>query len=258
LGDGVQSWFCPVCGIANWSWKVEVMMFDAEKILQQVLGGGDDSGNPDSRRSGISTDTLKGAVIGGLGRLLLGLKGGRKIRGPALQMGGIAILGGLAYKGWQNWQAKLQGRKLSSATAGTRDLARHAEGTAFLPSQKAERSELSLTLLCAMIAAAKSDGHLDAAKQDRFFAKIDDGNLSTDETAYLRDQIRKPMDMGAIAKTVTTPERAAEIYAASLLAIDRDLSKETKYLTSLANRSRLDEALRASIETEIKAAMIPA
>jgi uncharacterized membrane protein YebE (DUF533 family) len=247
-----------VCGIANWSWKVEVMMFDAQKILRQVLGGGDDSGKRESRRSGTSTGTLKGAAIGGLGRLLLGSKGGRKRGGAAMQMRGIAILGGLAYKAWQNWPAQQQGGQQSSPTAGTRDLAGHAEGTAFLPRQEAQRSELSLTLLPAMIAAAKSDGHLDAAKQDCIFAKIDDSNLSADEKAYLMDQIRKPMDIDAIAKTATTPERAAEIYAAPLLVIDRDPPKETKYLTSLANRLRLDNTLGASIETEIKAAMIPA
>ena len=233
-------------------------MFDAQKILQQVLGGGDDSGKRESRRSGTSTGTLKGAAIGGLGRLLLGSKGGRKLGGAALQMGGIAILGGLAYKAWQNWPAQQQGGQLSSPTAGTRDLARPAEGTAFLPRQEAERSELSLTLLSAMIAAAKSDGHLDAAEQDRIFSKTDDGSLATDEKAYLMDQIRKPMDIDAIAETATTPERAGEIYAASLLVIDRDRPKQTKDLTLLANRLRLDNSLRASIETEIKAAMIPA
>jgi uncharacterized membrane protein YebE (DUF533 family) len=239
-----------------WTRKEEVILFDPQKILQQVLG---DGGNPevqDSRKRGISADTLKGAALGGLAGLLLGSKQGRKLGGSALQMGGVAILGGLAYKAWQNWQAQQAGQS-GTFSESNQDRAKNAEGTRFLPRQDDERNELSLTLLSAMISAAKSDGHIDATEQERIFAKIDEGDLSADEKGFLMDQIRKPLDIDGIAAKATTPERGAEIYAASLLAIDTDDPRETEYLNALASRLKLDGRLRDSIETEIRAAMTP-
>lgn len=232
-------------------------MFDPQKILQQVLGGGGDSGDQPDRKRGISTDTLKGATIGGIAGLLLGSKSVRKIGGPALQMGGVAILGGLAYKAWQTWQAQQNGQ-LPAPNEKAGDRIENAEGTVFLPKQEAERDELSLTLLSAMISAAKSDGHIDAAEQDRIFARIGDASLSAEEKGFLMDQIRQPLDINAIAAKATTPERAAEIYAVSVLAIDVNDPKEADYLKVLASRLNLDSGLRASIEAEVGKAMRPA
>ena len=232
-------------------------MFDPQKILQQVLGGGGNSTDEGNRKPGLSTDTVKGAALGGLAGLLLGTKTGRKLGGSALQLGGVAVLGGLAYKAWQNWQSQQTGQSATSG-ASNEDRIQSAEGTTFLPTQDAERNELSITLLSAMISAAKSDGHIDAREQERIFAKIDEGDLSAGEKGFLMDQIRRPLDIAAIATKATTPERAAEIYAASLLAIDPDDPRETDYLNALAGRLKLDGRLRDSIETEVRAAMMPA
>ncbi|MEM8665240.1 MAG: DUF533 domain-containing protein, partial [Pseudomonadota bacterium] len=47
-------------------------------------------------KSGLIT----GAAAGGLAGLLLGSKKPRKIAGTALKVGGVALVGGLAYKAW--------------------------------------------------------------------------------------------------------------------------------------------------------------
>jgi uncharacterized membrane protein YebE (DUF533 family) len=224
-------------------------MFDAQKLLQQVLGGDE---SKDGKR-GISPDTLKGAAIGGLAGLLLGSKTGRHLGGSALRMGGMAALAGLAYKAWQNWQE--QQRQQTSAPHEMRDVTPKPQET-FLPKQQAEQNELSLTLLSAMISAAKADGHIDAAEQTRIFAKLDKSNLSAEEKGFLMDEIRKPLDVDALVTKATTPESAAEIYAASLMAIDPDGSTETEYLDTLATRLNLDPGLRSSIEEETRKAAI--
>ncbi len=228
-------------------------MFDPQKILQQVLGGGGEPDEQRQRKGGVSSDTLKGAAFSGLAGLLLGTKTGRNIAGSALKVGGVAVLGGLAYRAWQNWQAQ-QGGHTSAPTDNMKDAAAKAEGTTFLPSQEVERNELSLTLLSAMIAAAKSDGHIDADEQARIFARVDRSNLAADEKGFLMDQIRKPLDLDAIAAKATTMERAAEIYAVSVLAIDVDNPIEVDYLDRLANRLKLDPGLRMNIESEVKSA----
>ena len=229
---------------------MEVSLFDPQKILQQVLGDGGNSEVQESRRGGISRDTIKGAALGGLAGLLLGSKQGRKLGGSALQMGGLAVLGGLAYKAWQNWEQQKASNSPAFAQAG--QTPNGAEGTVFLPNQEAKRNELSTTLLSAMISAAKSDGHIDATEQERIFAKIDEGDLSASEKGFLMDQIRKPLDIDAIAAKASTPELAAEIYAASLLAIDPDDPRETAYLNALASRLKLDSGLRENLEAVIK------
>jgi uncharacterized membrane protein YebE (DUF533 family) len=232
-------------------------LFDSQRILQQVLGGGHDAGDQDNRKRGVSTDTLKGAAFGGLAGLLLGSKAGRQLGGSALQVGGVAVLGGLAYKAWQNWQAQ-QGGQASAPAENIKDATAKAEGTTFLPSLETERNELSLTLLSAMISAAKSDGHIDADEQARIFSKVDESNLAADEKGFLMDQIRKPLEIDAIAAKATTIERAAEIYAVSVLAINADNPAEVEYLDKLASRLKLDRGLRMNIESEVKSAALSA
>lgn len=232
-------------------------MFDPQKILQQVLGSNNDAGDQDNRKRGISTDTLTGAAFGGFTALLLGSKAGRYLGGSALKVGGVAVLGGLAYKAWQNWQAQ-QGGQASVPPANMEDATAKAEGTTFLPSRETERNELSLTLLSAMISAAKSDGHIDADEQARIFSKVDESNLAVEEKGFLMDQIHKPLDLDAIAAKATTMERAAEIYAVSVLAINVDNPVEVEYLNELARRLNLDMGLRRNIETEVESVALPA
>jgi uncharacterized membrane protein YebE (DUF533 family) len=221
-------------------------MFDPQKILTQVLGG---QGMP-GKSGGMSSDLLKGGAVGGIAGLLLGSKGGRKLAGSALKVGGMAVLGGLAYKVYNDWQASKQAQKPEPMPQDLKDITPKAEGTVFLPTSNAERDELSRTLLSAMIAAAKADGHIDAAEQTRIFQKLDDFDLSSEEKGFVLEELRKPLDINALASKATTPERALEIYAASLLAIDVDGTAERDYLQTLATRLGLDPLLTKRMEQE--------
>ncbi|MFO0993194.1 MAG: tellurite resistance TerB family protein [Hyphomicrobiales bacterium] len=225
-------------------------MFDPQKLLDQFLGG--QAG--DGRKGGLSPDLIKGlaggAVAGGLASILLGSKGGKKLAKGAFKIGGAAVLGGLAYKAYQTWQVNKDAQ--TTVPAGDmKDITPQAEGTPFLPAPKAERDELSLSLLRAMIAAAKADGHIDADEQKRIFAKIDELALDTEAKAFVFDELRKPLDIDAVVRGAATPEAAVEIYAASALAIDPDDPAEQAYLAMLASRLRLDPGLRASVDQEL-------
>jgi uncharacterized membrane protein YebE (DUF533 family) len=225
-------------------------MFDAQKILQQVLGGqlGGQKGAGTSQKSGgmISSDHVTGAAVGGLAGLLLGSKSARKIAGPVAQLGGIAAVGTLAFQAWQGWQAKQNGHALPPPTS--------AEGTAFLPQNPVMRNDASLMVLSAMIAAAKSDGHIDAAEQEKIFGKLDEENLSAEEKSFLMDQFRRPLNIIELAATAKTPEQNAEIYTASVMAIQPDTATEITYLNNLATALKLDPGLRANIDTVVKSA----
>ncbi len=184
--------------------------------------------------------------MGGLSGLLLGSKDVRKMGGSALKIGGVAVVGGIAYKAWQNWQAQQAGHIPAPADEAT-----------FLPNQKSDRDELGMVLLSAMIAAAKSDGHIDTKEQQLIFEKIDNGNLSPEEKGFLMDQFSAPLDIHALAAKATSHERASEIYAASVLAIDPDDPREVDYLNRLSNRLGLESELRASIDSEVKFVTAP-
>jgi uncharacterized membrane protein YebE (DUF533 family) len=234
-------------------------MFDPQKLLDQFLGGqsrdGQEQGTPPRSGSDFSPDMLKGlaggAAAGGLVSILRGSKGGKKLAGNALKLGGAAVLGGLAYRAWQNYQAT-KGARTTGPVEPMKDVTPKTEGTVFLPSALKERQELSLVLLRAMIAAAKADGHIDAREQKTIFAKLDELDLDTDAKAFIIDELRKPLDIDAVVAGASLPERAAEIYAASVLAIDPDDPAEQAYLAMLASRLKLDPALKASVEAEAK------
>ena len=228
-------------------------MSDPQRLLEQLLGGKPTGQNQRSRRGagGASPDLLKGAALGGLAGLLLGSKTGRKLGKSAVTLGGLAALGSLAWRAYNDWKASSEQPQRSEAPVSSGALTRDAEGTAFLPAPKADRDNLSLTLLRAMIAAAKADGHLDGEEQRRIFAKIDEGNLDRDDKAFLMDELRAPLDIEAVVRGATSPEVAAEIYTVSRLAIDPDHKAEKAYLAMLASRLNLADELVARIDLEV-------
>lgn len=241
-------------------------MVDAKRLLDHFLGGqsgrqaGTSRGGFDVNQLGELARTLGGGALGGrssaggtlgglgglgggtlaggLAGVLLGSKKGRKLGGSALKMGGLAVVGALAYKAYQDWQA---GQQPGAASAGTATLP--PSGTPFNPASETDQQVLSRRLLGAMIAAAKADGHIDAAEQTNIFAQMDELDLTAEDKAFVMDQLRAPLDVDAVARSARSPEEAAEIYTASLLAIDVDSAAERGYLGMLAARLDLDDSL---------------
>ena len=200
-----------------------------------------------------------GALAGGLAGILMGSKKGRKLAGSALTYGGLAVVGALAYKAYRDYQA---GKAPASVPAGERassvPLLPPPTDTPFNPATEEGQQSLGRNLLRAMIAAAKADGHVDAQEQAAIFGQMDRLNLDADDKAFVIDELRKPLDVEAVAACARTPEEAAEIYAASLLAIDVDNPAERGYLSLLAARLKLDETLVAHLHATIEEATEPA
>lgn len=242
-------------------------MFDAKSLLDQFLGGaaGGATGSDSGRRSGGSNDLLNqgkdflssqggGLALGGLAGLMLGTKTGRKIGKKAVTYGGLALVAGLAYKAYQGYQANQQGAPRPQMESVP------VEGPKETPFDAARapggENAFALTLLTAMIQAAKADGHIDAEEQGRIFAKMDEAELDSEAKAFLMDELRAPLDLDKVVAGVTSPESAAEIYAASRLAIDPDHRAEQAYLNMLAARLDLDPALVEEIELAVREAEV--
>lgn len=231
-------------------------MFDAKRLLDQFMGGqggqGGSSGGGDFLRGAGG-----GALAGGLAAILLGTKTGRKLGGEALKLGGMAAVGALAYKAYRDWQAGKQPAPAAPQQQPQQPpvpMLPAPSGTPFNPSTPSEQQTLARHLLRAMIAAAKADGHVDAQEQARIFAEMDKLLLAADDKAFVMDELRAKLDIDAVASAASTPEEAAEIYTASLLAIDVDNAAERGYLGMLAARLKLDDALVAHLQQSVAAA----
>jgi uncharacterized membrane protein YebE (DUF533 family) len=230
-------------------------MQDAKRLLEQFLGGAQSSGGVGSGGGG---DFLRGAgggaLAGGLAAILLGTKTGRRLGGDVLKLGGMAAVGALAYKAWRDWQAGKAPAQTAEPERASPPLLPAPAGTPFNPVNEMGQQRLARHLLRAMIAAAKSDGHVDSQEQARIFGEMDKLSLSSEDKAFVMDELRAKLDIDAVAEAASSPEEAAEIYAASLLAIDVDNAAERGYLAMLAVRLQLDDALVAHLQQNVAAA----
>lgn len=179
----------------------------------------------------------KGAIAGGLLGLLLSGNGRRLVRTGA-KVGGAALIGGLAYKAWQDWQAgKVAGAGADSADPG------EMPDSSFLPPDAAGADDLAHRLLQAMIAAAKADGQITPEERARIHDALPQLGLGAEAQALVEAELDRPLDLGAVAALALTREQGAEIYAASLLAINPEGAAEKGYLALLAARLGLDPGL---------------
>ena len=112
---------------------------------------------------------------GGLVALLMSNKKARKMGGKALTYGGLAAVGGLAYKAWSDHKSAQQGAQPAPVPAATQThiLAAPVDSGFNVASQTdRDGSDLRLTLVRAMISSAKSDGHINADEHTRIQAHI--------------------------------------------------------------------------------------
>ena len=205
--------------------------FDANKILGQLLSGGAATG-------------IAGALAGGM----LTSKRGRKLGKKVLELGGLAAIAGAAWMAYDRYRGG--GVRTNPGAAPPIDAVGRATIAGFLPpaSEPRRANELGLTLIRAMIAAARADGKLEGREGEAIFRAVHDLALDAGEKALLLEEFGKPVDVDVLVAAATTPAVAAEIYAAALLAIELDTPAERAWLSMLASRLGLDGSLVAQLE----------
>lgn len=218
-----------------------------KSLLDSLLGGvkdltagqsaGQIAGKARAAWQGQSTLT-KGAVAGGLLAMLLS-GNARKLVGTGAKIGGAALIGGLAFKAYEDWK---NGESVANASPDD-PIALPKPTEAFLPSDQTDADALSQRLLQAMIAAAKADGQITPAERARITDTLPQLGLGPEAQGLITAELDTPLDIAAIAALAQGEEQATEIYAASLLAIDPDGAAEKGYLTLLAARLQLDPGL---------------
>ncbi|NLO79203.1 MAG: tellurite resistance TerB family protein [Xanthomonadaceae bacterium] len=214
------------------------MAFNAQGLLNQLLGAGQTSRQArQARPSGLGGGMGGSLAAGALGMLL----GSRRGRGSGLlRTGGAAALGVLAYRAYSEWQSR-QGGGGEARTLG------RVSG--------AEAEAQSQAVLTAVVAAAKADGHIDEQEHAAIDAQL--ARLGDDPEAqrWLRREIAKPLDPAEVARAAESDVVAAEMYLASRMVIDTENDQERAYLNELARQLRLDPELQARLDREAEQAV---
>lgn len=233
---------------------VNMFLSSATDLAQQGKQGAENALNIPAEGQARS-DTLstlgKGALGGGALGLLLGSKSGRKLGKTALQVGGTAALAAVAYKTYQKWQSS----KTEPAADASQPQAaiKHQSQPALTSTTHSDLQDReSLLLLSAMIAAAKADGHIDDAEQNRIQSAVQSMGATTEVNQFVEQELSKPLDPAEVAAQVSTPEEAAEVYLASAIMIDEQNFMEKAYLQELAKQLGLARELIEELEAQIR------
>lgn len=228
---------------------------DAQQILDSLLNSGkelvekgkslaeerlqipDDPAKRDAMLSGAG----KGALAAGAMAVLLGTSAGRKLTGASLKLGSLAAIGGIAYKAFQDWQNK-QGQPELATGKPVSELA------------GADLDKRSRTLLKAMIAAAKADGHIDDKERELLTQQLAKLNPDSDAAKLINEELDKPLNLQDIVASADSPATAAEIYVLSRLILNVDNDDERKYLNQLAEALGLAPDLVAQLDKQTNSA----
>ena len=245
----------------------------ASAMMQNRSGGAGAGGGLGGLLSGLSGGQTQGGA--GLQDMLGGLMGGAQGGGGGT-MGGLGGLGGLLEglggsggqgQGLQNMLGGLAGGAgaagLLGALSGGMGQRPADNGASFgqvLNSNfdqtpeppiepTADQEAAAARMLRAMIQAAKSDGQLDDAEQEKLMGQLG-GDIDAQEAAFLKTEMQRPVDAQALAQEVPAG-MGPQVYAMSVLAIDLDSQAEAQYLHSLAQALNMDAAAVNDIHAQL-------
>lgn len=223
-----------------------------QALLEQLLQSGTAKVRA-AQQSGDLEKYAKGAVAGGALALLLGSR--RGLGGTVLKVGTVAALGTLAWRTYNEWQAK---QRAGAAAAGApQSMTPPAPNFERLPAPQLEIH--SRAMLKAMIAAAKSDGHMDEHERGLVEAelqRLDAVQADPATRRWMEEELRRPVEPADVAAAAigpdASPQMAAEIYLASVLVVDEATTMERAYLDELARQLKLAPELKLALEAKAR------
>jgi uncharacterized membrane protein YebE (DUF533 family) len=234
-------------------------MLDPKKLLDELLGSnvpGTTGTVRDQAGKAVQMAKDNPLAAGALAAVLLGTGTGRKMTGSAIKLGGLAAIAGVAYKAYQNYK---QGQQPSpEAAAREPELLPPPSETPFDPSQAPQgEGEFALTLVRAMISAAKADGHIDDEERQKIAGRLSLAGLGGDAEQFISEELSSPLNLDELVSSAHTEAQRVELYTASRLAINADTRAERGYLDLLAGRLNLPDSLVDHIEATVQGATVP-
>ncbi|MDE1992494.1 MAG: tellurite resistance TerB family protein [Rhizobiaceae bacterium] len=234
-------------------------MIDARKLLDQFLGSqvpGMQGSVRDKATEAINLARDNPMATSAIAGLLLGTKTGRGIAGNALTLGGLAAIAGLGYQAYKNYQAGSTPQPAPQSAGAEPQLLPPPSDSGFSTAPAVASNEFALSLIRAMIAAARADGHIDDAERQHILGKVQQSGVGAEAEAFFEKELANPVDLDAIVASASTEEQRVQLYAASRLAIEPDSRAERGYLDLLAGRLGLADALVDHIEATVASAKV--
>lgn len=203
-----------------------------------------------------------GALGGILGALMSGGSLGKTVRNlgqGVLVAGGTAAAATLAWKYYQKW-SQAQGGKGMAAETGTAASAPGGAWPTALSSESQSQGALSTQkdpvaqrILQAMVFAARSDGHIDDTERQAIENAMNQMFPGTDVASNISQWMDSPLDTDALARQVSSPEEARDLYRLSRMVITVDHTMERAYLDTLAKSLNISPEEQQSLDAEVLA-----
>ncbi|MDK4706444.1 tellurite resistance TerB family protein [Rhizobium sp. CNPSo 4062] len=235
-------------------------MIDARKLLDQFLGSqvpGVQGTVRDRATQAINLARDNPMATSAIAGVLLGTKSGRQIAGNALTLGGLAAIAGLGYQAYKNYRDGNQPQPApQSAPQAEPQFLPPLTDSGFSTSPAVASNDFALSLVRAMIAAARADGHIDDSERQRILGKVQEAGVGSEAEAFFQRELANPVDLDAIVASAKTEEQRVQVYTASRLAIEPDSRAERGYLDLLAGRLGLADALVDHIEATVAGAKV--
>ena len=190
-----------------------------------------------------------GVAAGGLGAVVLGTNTGRALVGSALKIGALALIGGLAYKAVQNYQA---GKPVLDVGGQPQALVEAPTGSGY--EARAVTHDSALLYIRAMIAAAAADGRIDAREQEKIIGGLKQAGLDREAEEFLAQEMNNPASTADLAAAVHGDAEAVQVFTAARIAIDLDNDQEHDFLVALASDLGLDDELVAHVDATARQA----
>lgn len=190
-----------------------------------------------------------GVAAGGAGAVILGTQTGRALAGSVLKLGALALIGGLAYKAVQNYQA---GKPLLGGGADQQSLVAAPNGSGY--EVRAITNDSALLYIRAMIAAAAADGRIDDTEMQKILGGLKQMGLEPKAEEFLANELNNPATVEDLAQGVNGDAEAVQVFTAARIAIDLDNNEEHDFLVKLADELGLDRNLVAHIDATTRQA----
>ena len=217
--------------------------------LVRNLSGGRDAGEllNSAREWAGDNKVAAGTILGGLGALLLGTRTGRGVTLNAAKLGGLILIGGLAYDAYRRHTTGAT----DHAIVDGGEIPAPPSGSGFEAAAMSDAS--ALRYVEAMIGAAAADGQIDAAERQNLIGGLRQAGIDDQSAELLEDLFANPPKPRDLASGVDSVEEATRVYTAARITADPDTIAERDFLDALAAELGLDDELASSIEDRVAA-----
>ncbi len=160
-----------------------------------------------------------------------------------MKLGGLAVIGGLAYKAYTNYQ---QGAAATPDSLAHQRLVAPPAGSGFeaatvLPGSRHHDAEGDGGCTAA-------DGRIDPAENQKLVAGFGGESMPQAAREFLAREIATPASVDAIAAAVQSEEEAVQVFTAARITVDPDDVDEHAFLQDLAAALGHDDGLVAHID----------